>query len=178
MIYSEDKSVAIRAMERSDLKIVQAWRNNENIRRYFREYREFSIDQKETWYDNMIKDSRFEMFVIVDCKNEDEVIGVTGLTYIDFINHHADVHFYIGKKDSWIDKVYAPKAIKIILNYGFGIMNLNKIWAEIYEIDILKLNFFENLGFSIDANLREHYFYQGKYYTSHIMSILRKEYQS
>ena len=44
----------------------------------------------------MISDDKFEMFVIIDCET-DEIIGVTGLTYIDWINRHADVHFYIGK---------------------------------------------------------------------------------
>ena len=175
MIYSEDKTMAIRAMERADLPLVQTWRNNEKIRRYFREYREFSMSQKENWYENMVKDNRFEMFVIIDCES-DEVIGVTGLTYIDWVNGHSDLHFYIGKNEAWIDEEYAPKAIKIILDYGFGILSLNKIWAEVYEIDKLKLSFFKEIGFKIDANLREHYFYQGKYHTSHILSLLKGEY--
>ena len=176
MILSENKSVGIRSIEKSDLELLQNWRNNENIRKYFREYREFSLVQKEHWYDNMIMDDRFEMFVIVDCKTKD-VVGVTGLTYIDWINQHADIHFYIGKNYSWIDEYYAPLAIKIILDYGFNILNLNKIWAEIYEIDKLKLDFFKRIGFLIDASLREHYYYNGQYYTSHILSILKKEYE-
>ena len=92
-----------------------------NIRKYFREYRDFSIRQIENWYENMLDDKSFEMFVIIDCKNKNEVVGVTGLTYIDFVNHHADIHFYIGKEGLWIDDYYSPKAIQIILNYGFGI---------------------------------------------------------
>ena len=102
MIYSEDKTMAIRAMERADLPLVQTWRNNEKIRRFFREYRELSMSQKENWYENMIKDNRFEMFVVVDCKS-DEVVGVTGLTYVDWVNRHADVHFYIGKNRIFLD---------------------------------------------------------------------------
>jgi len=176
MIYNKDKSIAIRAMEKSDLEIVQEWRNNEKIRKFFREYREFSLTQKEHWYEKMIRDNKFEMFVIIDCTTKD-LIGVAGLTYIDWVNHHADVHFYIGKDGLWIDDKFAPKAINIILDYGFDILNLNKIWAEIYEIDSLKLKFFKNLGFKVDANLREHYYYGGEYHTSHILSILRSEYK-
>ena len=174
MIFSKDKSIGIRSIEKEDLSLVQTWRNNEKIRRYFREYREFSMDQKENWYEEMTKDDRFEMFVIVDCKS-DEVLGVTGLTYIDWVNRHSDIHFYIGKNEAWIDEEYAPKAIKIIIEYGFETLNLNKMWAEIYEIDKLKLSFFKKFGFKIDANLREHYFYQGKYYTSHILSLLKRD---
>ena len=32
-------------------------------------------------------------------------------------------------------------------------------------------------GFKIDASLREHYFHNGKYYSSHILSLLKKEYE-
>ena len=107
----------------------------------------------------------------------DEVIGVTGITYIDWPNKHADVHFYIGKNSEWIDEKYSHTAIKLVLNYGFKTLNLNKLWAEIYEIDTKKLNFFKVKGFKIDATLREHYFHNGKYYSSHILSLLRKEYE-
>ena len=69
------------------------------------------------------------------------------------------------------------KKLKLILNYGFRTLNLNKLWAEIYEIDTKKLNFFEIKGFKIDATLREHYFNNGKYYSSHILSLLKKEYE-
>ena len=53
----------------------------------------------------------------------------------------------------------------------------NKLWAEIYEIDIKKLEFFKKIGFKTDATLREHYFHNGKYYNSHILSLLRKDYK-
>ena len=181
MIYTKDKKIAIKAIEKSDLPLIQSWRNDESLRQYFREYRDFSITQKENWYDNMINDNRFEMFVIRDCDgnclSDERNVGVTGITYIDWVNRHGDVHFYIGKNSEWIDKKYSPSAIKLILDYGFNILNLNKLWAEIYEIDTKKLDFFQSLGFKIDASLREHYFHNGKYYTSHILSLLRSEYE-
>jgi RimJ/RimL family protein N-acetyltransferase len=170
------ENLGIRAIEIEDLAIIQKYRNDEYLRQYFREYREFSLTQIKDWYFNMIKDNRFEMFVIIDL-NLDEVIGVTGITYIDWPNKHADVHFYIGKNSQWIDEKYSHTAIKLILNYGFKTLNLNKLWAEIYEIDTKKLNFFKMKGFKIDATLREHYFHNGKYYSSHILSLLRKEYE-
>jgi len=169
------KNLGLRAIEKSDLKLIQTWRNDERLRRYFREYRDFSTTQLENWYNNMINDNRFEFFII--CNTEDQPIGITGITYIDWINRHADVHFYIGEDFKWIDNKYSPEAFDIILDYGFNTLNLNKLWAEIYEIDKLKLDFFQNKGFKIDANLRDHYYHKGKYYTSHILSLLKIEYE-
>ena len=176
MIYSKEKNIGIRSIELTDLSTIQKWRNNEDIRKYFREYREFSMSQKEAWYKKMISDDKFEMFVIIDCET-DEIIGVTGLTYIDWINRHADVDFYIGKDQLWIDEKYSPDAFPIILKYGFEILNLNKIWAEVYEIDQLKLSFLKRYNFCVDANLREHYFFEGTYYTSYLLSLLKSEYE-
>ena len=48
--------------------------------------------------------------------------------------------FTLGKKGVDYDK--ASKAFKAVLDYGFGIMNLNKLLAEIREIDIKKSSFF------------------------------------
>ncbi len=172
MVKKDD--IGIRAIEIDDLPIIQKWRNDDRLRKYFREYRDFSLTQIKDWYFKMISDNNFEMFVIVNLK-VDEVIGVAGITYIDWPNKHGDIHFYIGKNASWIDKEYSPIAIKLILNYGYNILNLNKLWAEIYEIDKKKLIFFKELGFKVDATLREHYFFNGKYYDSHILSLLKKD---
>ena len=124
----------------------------------------------------MIRDKRFEMFLIRDNKTS-EPVGVCGLTYIDWVNRHADVHIYIGKEGLWIDDKYCPTALGLTLNYAFGTLNLNKVWAEIYEIDDKKINFFKNNGFEVDAVLREHYYYKGRYYNSYILSLLRSEYE-
>lgn len=167
-------NIKLRAIEKTDISLIQIWRNDERLRQYFREYRDFSITQLENWYNNMIIDNRFEFFII---EHKNEAVGIAGITYIDWVNRHADVHFYIGEDFKWIDDKYSPEAFDIILDYGFNTLNLNKLWAEIYEIDKLKLEFFQNRGFKIDANLRDHYYYKGKYYTSHILSLLKKEYE-
>ena len=131
------------------------------------------MTQIEDWYHSMLQDNKFEMFIIVNAKHE--LIGVAGITYIDWVNRHGDVHLYIGKDDAWIEDEYSRIAAETLLNYGFNTLNLNKLWAEGYEIDEDKLNFFQSLGFKVDASLREHYYYDGMYYTSHILSLLRRE---
>ena len=167
------KNITLRAIEKADLSIIQTWRNDDRLRRYFREYRDFSMKQLESWYEDMIPDNRFEFFIIEDSNKK--AIGITGITYIDWVNKHADVHFYIGKDFQWIDDEYSDEAFTLIQDYGFYTLNLNKLWAEIYEIDTKKLDFFQKRGFKLDANLREHYYYKGKYYTSHLLSYLKSE---
>lgn len=176
MIISNDKKICLTQIEKEDLSFIQSWRNNQDFQRYFREYRLFSLGQKEKWYNSMIGDNRFEMFMIRN-NSDYEPLGVAGLTYIDWVNRHADVHFYIGKGNSWIDKEYSSSAMNTILKHAFHIFNMNKVWTEVYEIDNKKINFFKSYGFKIDATHREHYFYGGKYHTSYVLSLLRSEYE-
>ena len=175
MIKSSCSEFFLRPIEISDLPQVQDWRNSEYLRRFFREYRELSAKQIEDWYYAMLSDPKFEMFIICDISGTS--LGVAGLTYIDFVNRHADVHFYIGKDEQWIDDYVAHRIFPALINYGFNIMNLNKLWAEIYEIDSLKSDFFRKFGFTCDAVLREHYFYDGAYVSSCIYSLLKNEYK-
>ena len=168
-----NQEIHLKAIETKDLDLIKSWRNNESLRRFFREYREFSMTQIENWYFEMIKSKDFEMFLIYQDKKP---VGVTGLTYIDWVNRHADVHFYIGIDGLWIDEKIAPNAINLILDYGFSYLNLNKLWVEIYDIDSKKITFFQERNFKKDAVLRDHYFYDGEYHDSFIFSLLRKDY--
>ena len=54
-------------------------------------------------------------------------------------------------------------------------MALNKIWTEIYEFDEKKLNLYDKLGFKKDGFLREQYFHDGKWWGSHMLSLLCRE---
>ena len=174
MIKSTCGSYGLRCIEDSDLKQIQNWRNSEELRKFFREYRELSMTQIQSWYNQMIQSSKFEMFMIVDACNQP--LGVAGMTYIDFINKHADIHFYIGKDEEWID-IHCTNAIfPIILQYGFNTLNLNKIWAEVYDIDRKKIDLFTKYKFSLDGRLRKHYYYEGRYHDSLIFSLLKSDY--
>lgn len=164
----------IRPIEKSDLNTIQSWRNNDNVMPFVREYRKLSLEHINKWYESIILDDKFEMFIM---ENDDELIGVCGLTYINWQNRHADLHFAIYKNFEWIDDKYAPKFYKIITNYAFNELNLNKIYVEVYENDTKKINFFKDRNFTKDACLRKHYFYKGKYLDSYILSLLSDEYK-
>ena len=171
MISNNSKILGLRPIEREDLFIIQKWRNNKLIQPFVREYRELGQKNIEKWYDSIIHNNRFEFFLIQD--NSNIPIGVTGLTYIDWVNKNADIHLAIYEHD-WIDEIYAPEVLNIMIDYGFNHLNLHRIYAEVYEVDLKKINFLKKNKFKRDAILREHHFYNGAYIDSHVYSILNK----
>jgi RimJ/RimL family protein N-acetyltransferase len=172
------KLLYLRAVEESDLSLFKEWRNNENLKKFFREYLELNEVSQQIWYENSVnKDNKTIMFSIVDIDSS-ELIGCCGLTYINWVNRNADFSFYIGRDIAYIDNDgYAIEAARILLDYGFNQINLHKIWTEIYEFDSVKEDFLSNLGFTKDAELRDNYFYDGKYWKSLIFSLLKSEYK-
>lgn len=172
-------TVGLRAIEKNDLPLLQEWRNYGHFRRNFREHRELSLFHQERWYERLQTSVCDYMFMIVRL-DDDEPLGATGLLYVNWILRSADCSLYIGHGEEYIDSVgYAHEATSLLLHYGFGNLNLNKVWMELYEFDTAKLNFFtKEFSFKIDGTLRDNCFEDGRYWSSYMLSLLRADYDN
>lgn len=173
------KKVGLRSVEKEDLILLKEWRNNPHFRKNFREVRELSTLDQEYWFESLSKTKNENfMFVLVDLKTN-RVIGAAGLLYINWIIRSADFSFYIGDNDIYIgDDDVSKESVSLLLDFSFNILNLNKVWMELYEFDSKKIKFFtELLNFKLDGLLRDNCFYEGKYYNSLIISLLKQEYK-
>lgn len=174
-IMLKGNKVKLIAIEKSDLPLLMEWRNKPEYRKYFREYRELNDALQNKWYENqVINDPATIMYSIKNM--DDELIGCCGLAYINWVQRNADLSLYIGWKNCYIDdEGFAEESTILLLKYAFNELNLHKIWTEIYEFDSKKLKLYKKLNFKIDAQLRDNYFYDGKYWDSYILSILSNE---
>jgi RimJ/RimL family protein N-acetyltransferase len=168
--------VFLTAVEKGDLSQLKEWRNNPLFRKNFREYREINDEMQMNWFDKVIvNDKNTIMFSIRDNESK-ELLGCCGLCYINWVHRYADLSFYIGKDDCYVDEKYVLDAVDTLIKYGFNELGLNKVWTEIYEFDKKKIVFLEKFGFKKDGQLRENYFYDGKWWDSIIFSILKNEF--
>lgn len=161
----------LRAIERSDLAQLLEWRNNPEFRKYFREHRELSMDQQIEWFEEVVmKDNRVRMFSI--CNMDRELLGACGLCYIDWVNLNADFSIYIGFNDLYIDDNFAIDAAQLLIKYGFGELNLHRLWAEIYDFDEQKIAMFRQLGLELEGRHRETHWTDGKWCDSLFYGLL------
>ena len=168
----EGKYTVLRAVEKKDLSVLKDWRNKPELRKFFREINELNDVNQEKWFESICdKNSNNKMFVILK-KDSGELMGACGLCYLDWINRSADFSIYLGYKNLYIDDKYAIDAAELLIEYGFAILNLHRLWAEIYSIDDSKKVFFNKLGFTLDGEFRETYWYNNKWHNSLFYSLL------
>ena len=169
------KLTGLRAIGEMDLEELLKWRNQPEYRRYFREYRELGVESQNRWFtEKVLGDEHTRMFAIEELITG-KLIGACGLCYIDWVNRSADFSIYIGKDGLYIDADYAPDAARLLIGYGFGELNLHRLWAEIYEIDEKKKPFFEALGFTHEATHHATHWTEGRWVDSWYYRLLISE---
>ncbi|MBU0650988.1 GNAT family N-acetyltransferase [bacterium] len=160
------KVVGLRAIEKEDLPVLLEWRNNPSNRSYFREVLELSSQNQEQWFQTrVLNNSNNIMFAIQELKTG-KLLGVCGLCYINWINRSADFSIYIGHNELYIDEKFAPEAAILLIEYAFKEINLHRLSVEVYEIDKLKQNLMEKIGFKKEGCHIDTYWHNGEWVNS------------
>ena len=167
------KKSYLTSVQPESIEQLREWRNNPELRKYFREYREISKPMQDNWYKNRVLDNPNQVDFEIHDKVSGKFIGHCGLYYINWVNRTAEFTVYLGDFD-FRGKGIGKDALITLFNYGFKDLNLNRIWCEVYTNN-KALGVYESIGFVKEGVMRETYFNDGKYWDSTILSILRHE---
>lgn len=115
-------------------------------------------------------------FAIID-NEKNQVIGNIGFPSIDYINHSGEVGIFIGDKNYW-GNGYGTEALKLLLDFGFNILNLNSIHLRAYSYNSPALKCYQKVGFKEAGRLREAKIIGGNKYDYVYMDILANEFKS
>ena len=80
---------------------------------------------------------------------------------------------YVVCKKLW-GKGIATKAVRLMIDYGFKKMKINKIWAGGLSNNPASKRILEKCGFKLEGRLRKHTYKNKKYYDDHIYGLLRR----
>uniref|UniRef100_A0A6M3LC98 Putative acetyltransferase n=1 Tax=viral metagenome TaxID=1070528 RepID=A0A6M3LC98_9ZZZZ len=182
--------IRLRPLEREDLRQLRDWRNDPEIFSRVREYRPLNMDNQEAWFDSLRDDRKTIMFGVEFEVSDDPnswafvksgvtpflLIGVCGLTNIDWTSHKAEVSIYIGDKDLR-GKGLGVVILNLLAKYAFEECNLNRLWAEVFLNNEIGQKLFKSAGYQEEGRLRDHAFKGGEYWSSFIYGLLREEWQ-
>lgn len=149
----------------------RSWRNDLRIHRFCRQNHLISEAQQAAWLIKIEADPTIKMLGILGQYNDP--VGVCGFTSISTVHGSAEFSLYIAADQH--GKGYGKAALIDLLHYGFIQMGLNRIWGDTFDHNPA-MQMFLDVGFKKEGTLRQSYYKGGKFIDSHIISILRSEY--
>jgi len=170
------EKIYLRGLEKSDLTgNMFQWANDSEVTYYmFMGAMPNTIELLEEEYEQLVKSKNDVVFAVIE-KETDIHVGNVGLYVINWITRSAEFRIIIGEKEYW-KKGYGTEATKLTVDYGFGKLNLNKVWLGVNAAHKDAIKAYEKAGFVHEGILRQEIYRNGEYYDAVRMSILREGY--
>jgi ribosomal-protein-alanine N-acetyltransferase len=129
------------------------WLNDPEVIRFLEtRYIPRSLENIRSFVERM--DGRTDEVLLAIClRDKDRHIGNIKLGPINWIHGVADISLLIGEKDCW-GKGYAPEAIALVCRHAFTTLNLRKVKAGCYAINLASKRAFEKIGFRVEGVLK------------------------
>ena len=136
---------------------------------------QLSLQKEEEILDKMITRNEY-VFGIIDNKT-DTLIGNCGLHDVNNVDGRAEFGIFIGDKSHW-GKGFGKEATRLILDFGFNILNLHEIYLQVFEYNPTAIKLYEQVGFKKIGAFREAKIIGKRTYDVILMDILSDEYTS
>ena len=175
MLKLQGKLLYLAAMEREDCKKVY-----EDFEYDFDNpteplYIGYSVEKSNEWFDEIQKlqgNTHIRLGIFL---NDGTVIGDVALQDIDNKNRSCSVGMGITKIE-YRNKGYGKEAVKLILDYGFNNIGLERIAANTLEINISAQKSLEKAGFILEGKERKAVYFGGRRYDRYNYGLLAEEY--
>ena len=159
-----------------DLQPAYEIQSDPEVMRYYGVLPHQSTDKTREHLEWLAKLHREEIGLrwVITLKGEDQYIGDIG--YYDYEKKHnkAEIGYILGKQH-W-KKGIMSEAIKAALDYGYNVMNLNRVQALVDPRNKGSQKVLEKQGFSYEGTFREYEYEYGEYIDLDMHSLLRREY--
>ena len=108
-------------------------------------------------------------------KSDDKIIGTVSLNEIDYVDRTATIGIFIGESDNH-NKGYGSDALRAILKYGFGVLNLYNIDLKVFDFNEQAINCYKKVGFKEYGRRHKAYYINNEYHDLISMEILKDEF--
>ena len=159
----------LRELTQTDCEQIRQWRNSclETLRTPYLLTEQMQTDFYHTTVCNRNANSRWWAI-----EANGELIGMTGLTDIEWENGKAEVSLILNPKE--IRKGYGEAALNLLLEQAFAFMGLQNIYGECYECNPA-VSFWRKMIPTYTTTLPQRKLWRGKYYDSLYFSFMRGE---
>lgn len=150
------------------------WLNDPEITQHLMGYRPLTRDMEENWFESL--QQRDEDIIFAILINQTQLIGNCSIMNIIWKDRVGTCGIFIGDKKEQ-GKGYGTEAMKILIEYGFNTLNLNRLDLKVNDFNLRAIKCYQKLGFIEEGRMRQSCFRNGEYHDQLIMSILRSEWK-
>lgn len=162
-------NINIRKFTIDDVENKVRWINDPSNNEFLHYNIPLNITDTIKWYDKVKKNvNRFDM--IIEC--DGIPVGVIGIINIDKLK--GEYYITLGEKD-YKRKGISTIATKMILEYAFNELKLEKVWLCVDDLNTNAKKLYEKVGFKLEGFLRKDIYFKGQMIDRCMYGILREE---
>ncbi|WP_409306247.1 UDP-4-amino-4,6-dideoxy-N-acetyl-beta-L-altrosamine N-acetyltransferase [Pectobacterium sp. B1J-3] len=164
-----DSDNRLRLATENDAELIWRWRNHPKIREWMFNQSEIDLEEHKNWFFNELK--KVDKIFLIYIHNDVEC-GFINFRKLSS-NNVWEWGFYMSPEGpKGIGRHLGESSIK----YAFEVIHAEKIFGEVLGYNLRSIKFHENLGFSREGCLRQHFFLNGKFHDVFLFGLLKKEY--
>lgn len=171
-------NIILRPLKIEDLEKTHEWRNNLKLIKHTQGIRfPKTIEMDQEWFQNVLIDtSNRNIYFGIDVLPTNEFIGIVQLNNIDYISKTATWGIVIGETSEH-GKGFSVEASKLMLDYGFRILNLRKFNCYVLDYNKATHMMLKSIGgFEKEGRLRNHFFFDNEYHDVIILSLFKENF--
>jgi diamine N-acetyltransferase len=170
-ILLHDDVVRLVAMDSSHAAFITEVRTDWSNYEYFFDFHLATREQEDEWISRVTKDSSQVNFVIYSVADPSQPAGTISLTSIDRRSRNAEYgRVFVSPKFRGAGVM--DHASRLVLRYGFGDLNMHKIYLRVLSDNERAIRLYRRLGFEEEGCLREHVYKDGTYRDVTCMGLL------
>lgn len=170
MACENNLKISIRKFEEKDIENKVKWINDERNNRFLHYDLPLIYENTLTWY-KRIKDLETRYDAVIEC--DGVPVGLIGLLSVDYKNLKAEYYICLGEQD-YKGRGIAKTASKLLIDYGFEKLGLNKIYLYTEEENVGAQKLFEKLGFEKEGFFRDDLIYNGRKINRYAYALLKE----
>ncbi len=168
-------NVMLRPMTEQDTDNVVKWRNSPSVMENFIFRTPLDREAHLNWYNNRVLTGDVAQFIIVDTDTDTDV-GSVYLRDIDKQHKKCEFGIFIGE-ESCRGKGIGSSAAKLILDYAFQELKLNRVFLRVFAQNPRAIKSYEKAGFKHEGTFRDDVIIDGVAYDMVFMAILKEEWE-
>ena len=172
----ETERLLLRKMRLDDARAMFAYASDPEVTRYVLFDTHRSLEDSETFLRFAVEGYErrdFGGWGLV-LKDSGAFVGTCGVDF-GYAPEHARAELgYVLSREHW-GKGLMPEAVRAVIRFGFGRMELNRIQARCIAENTASARVMEKAGMTYEGTLREYELIKGAYRDMKFYSILRRE---